>query len=172
MSTLGHDPDEDVRQLLNQDGQGPGAAHDSGVLRAARELAAAPIGVTGPKAVPAPAVVPAPNAVAAPAVVPTPAVVLAPRFRRAARMRTWALAASVTIVLIGSTLEWRARHPTQLTTDVGSPTAGLWIAPNLIEPGLTRGQREAPRIDFARGATTGRWRRRMTEPDTSKAFDA
>jgi hypothetical protein len=140
MSTPGRDPDEDVRRLLEEDGQQPGAAHDSNVLRAAREMVTAPV--------------------------------TAPAVRRASRTRTWALAASVTVVFVGGTLEWRALHSNRSDVGAGLPGAGLWIAPNVIEPGLTRGQKDAPRLDFPGGTMTVRLRLRTMAPVTNKAFDA
>ena len=143
MNTPGRDPDEDMRRLLDEDGERPGAAHDSNVLRAARELAAASA-----------------REVAA-------AATTAPRPRRLSNTRTWALAASVAVVLVGATFEWRALH-----THDGSGAAELWVAPGLFDPGVTRGQREAPRIEFTRGATTVRLRLRVIEPAAEKVFDA
>ncbi len=140
MTTLGRDPDEDVRRLLDQDDQQPGAAHDSTILRAARGLAAT--------------------------------AVTAPRLRTPSRVRTWALAASLTVVLAGAAFEWQAIHSHPPDTPVGSSTAGLWIAPGLIDPGLTRGQREATRINLARGTLSVRLRLRVATPESGKAFDA
>ncbi len=125
-----------MRRLLDQDGEQPGVAHDSNVLRAARSVAETPV--------------------------------IAPRVRRMSGARTWALAASITVVLIGGALEWRARPG----ANDESPNAEVWISPTLIDPGLTRGQRDARRLAFARGATTVRLRLRMTAPVTSNAFDA
>ncbi len=140
MNTPGRDPDEDVRRLLDEDGQYPGTTHDSNVLRAARAAASPPAAAS--------------------------------RVRSASVARRWALAASVALVLVGGGLEWQSIHSKRPDENAGFPDAGVWIASSLIEPGLTRGQRDAPHLAFPRGIATVRLRLRMTAPVASKAFDA
>jgi hypothetical protein len=163
VSTPGRDPDEDVRRLLDQDGEQPGTvgqqpspAHDLNILRAAREFAASD-GASASGGEVAAASRPSPPRT--------------PSRTAPSRMRTWALAASVSVVLVGVALEWRALHSSRTGTQVGSPSGGLWVVPGLLDAGMTRGQREAPRIDVARGATTVRLRLRLAMPANGKAFD-
>jgi hypothetical protein len=163
VSTPGRDPDEDVRRLLDQDGEQPGTvgqqpspAHDLNILRAAREFAASD-GASASGGEVAAARRPSPPRT--------------PSRTAPSRMRTWALAASVSVVLVGVALEWRALHSSRTGTQVGSPSGGLWVVPGLLDAGMTRGQREAPRIDVARGATTVRLRLRLAMPANGKAFD-
>jgi hypothetical protein len=163
VSTPGRDPDEDVRRLLDQDGEQPGTvgqqpspAHDLNILRAAREFAASD-GASASGGEVAAARRPSPPRT--------------PSRTAPSRMRTWALAASVSVVLVGVALEWRALHSSRTDTQVGSPSGGLWVVPGLLDAGMTRGQREAPRIDVARGATTVRLRLRLAMPANGKAFD-
>lgn len=169
MSTPGRDPDEDVRRLLDQDGEQPGAvgqqpspAHDLNILRAAREFTASD------GASPSHGARASGGAVAAAS---RPSPPRTPSRTAPSRMRTWALAASVSVVLVGVALEWQALHSSRTGTQVGSPSGGLWVAPGLLDAGMTRGQREAPRIDVARGATTVRLRLRLAMPANGKAFD-